>query len=190
MLRGEQNEFVFGIFLLSSLAFAALLSLSAQSKPEITPPQAAAKEKPDSRKRYRPSRYYSQRSPIGIVAFINAYRNEKNTDRAQERGKEYIRNFSLQVVTLFFLILTTIAVFVTGVYSPPYRENQRAPVGGSHRRHFPPIQTNQLTFDKDGNASVTYQIISKNFSMAAANNVWATASLVISHDLPFIEEKA
>jgi hypothetical protein len=147
MLRGEQNEFVFGIFLLSSLAFAALLSLSAQSKPEITPPQAAAKEKPDSRKRYGPSRYYPQRSPIGIAAFINAYRNEKNTDRAQERG-EYIRNFSLQVVTLFFLILTTIAVFVQAyILHHTERINVRPWVGLTDDI-FPPIQTNQLTFDK------------------------------------------
>jgi hypothetical protein len=49
-----------------------------------------------------------------------------------------------------------------------------------------PIQTTRVAFNKDGDASVTYEIISKNYSNSAATGVTAHAQLLISEDIPYI----
>jgi hypothetical protein len=49
-----------------------------------------------------------------------------------------------------------------------------------------PLQTTQVGFNKDGDAQVTYEIISKNYSSAAATSVTANAKLLISIDIPYI----
>ena len=49
-----------------------------------------------------------------------------------------------------------------------------------------PIQTTHVAFNKDGDASVTYEIISKNYSNSAATGVTAHAQLLISEDIPYI----
>jgi hypothetical protein len=49
-----------------------------------------------------------------------------------------------------------------------------------------PIQTSHVSFNKDGDAQVTYAIISKNYSNSAATGVTAYAQLLISEDIPYI----
>jgi hypothetical protein len=45
------------------------------------------------------------------------------------------------------------------------------------------IETTPLQIDKDGNASLVYKIVAKNYGSTPAANVWAMANLVVADDL-------
>ncbi len=53
-----------------------------------------------------------------------------------------------------------------------------------------PLVTSNIGFNKEGDAQVTYEIISKNYSIAAAQSVFAHAQLLISEDIMYIFQKA
>src|SRR6266853_1218431 len=51
------------------------------------------------------------------------------------------------------------------------------------------IETSSLQIDKDGNASLVYKIVAKNYSSTPAANVWAMANLVVADDLNTVYEQ-
>jgi len=51
------------------------------------------------------------------------------------------------------------------------------------------IETTPLQIDKDGNASLAYKIVAKNYSNTPATNVWAYANLVVADDLNTVYEQ-
>jgi hypothetical protein len=51
------------------------------------------------------------------------------------------------------------------------------------------IQTTPLQIDKEGNASLVYKIVAKNYGSTPAANVWAMANLVVADDLNTVYEQ-
>jgi len=51
------------------------------------------------------------------------------------------------------------------------------------------IETTPLQIDKDGNASLVYKIVTKNYGNTPATNVWAMANLVVADDLNTVYEQ-
>lgn len=51
------------------------------------------------------------------------------------------------------------------------------------------IETTPLQIDKDGNASLVYKIVAKNYGSTPAANVWAMANLVVADDLNTVYEQ-
>jgi hypothetical protein len=45
------------------------------------------------------------------------------------------------------------------------------------------IETTPLQIDKDGNASLVYKIVAKNYGSTPASNVWGMANLAVADDL-------
>jgi hypothetical protein len=75
------------------------------------PPEDIGKKKPNRDVHYWPRRNNKKPWLPGIAAFINAYRNEKKTDREQDR-REYRGNRSIEIWTLIFVICTTVGIFI------------------------------------------------------------------------------
>ncbi len=51
------------------------------------------------------------------------------------------------------------------------------------------IENTPLQIDKDGNASLVYKIVAKNYGSTPAANVWAMANLVVADDLNTVYEQ-
>jgi hypothetical protein len=51
------------------------------------------------------------------------------------------------------------------------------------------IENTPLQIDKDGNASLVYKIVAKNYGSTPAANVWAAANLVVADDLNTVYEQ-
>jgi len=75
------------------------------------PTEDMGKKKPNRGIYYWPRRNNKQPRFLGLAAFINAYRNEKKTDREQEY-REYCGRRSIEICTLIFVICTTVGIFI------------------------------------------------------------------------------
>ena len=74
------------------------------------PTEDIGKKKPNRGVYYWPRRNNKKPGVPGLATFINAYRNEKETDREQDY-REYCSHRSIEIWTLIFVICTTAGVF-------------------------------------------------------------------------------
>lgn len=155
------------------------------------PVEDTGAEQPNGQENNRPGGQNVQPSSPDFSDLVNTYANEQKSNRDQKH-LEYRKNLFISLLTLFFVILTTIGVFIQAfilnytdkTMDKQIRVSARPWVGLTDDMN--PIQTSHVRFNTDGDAQVTYAIVSKNYSNSAATGVTAHAKLLISEDIPYI----